>query len=117
MAILLDDFVDWMIELGCQIERIPDYREWVRRIEQKMNAMDEDEKSKSVLALMSAYSHPRPANRPSAQCANYTSLVKQLNISEDRLQPDKTLIEKYLSDMRLRGLLESPQQTLEDIGA
>ena len=113
----LDDFVDWMIELGCQIERIPDYREWVRRIEQKMNAMDEDEKSKSVLALMSAYSHPRPANRPSAQCANYTSLVKQLNISEDRLQPDKTLIEKYLSDMRLRGLLESPQQTLEDIGA
>ena len=113
----LDDFVDWMIELGCQIERIPDYNEWVRRIEQKMNAMDEDEKSKSVLALMSAYRHPRPANRPFPQCANYASLVKQLNISEDRLQPDKTLIEKYLSDMRLRGLLESSQQTLEDIGA
>ena len=109
----LDDFVQWLIELGCTIEYIPDHQEWVRRFEQKMNAMGDVEKGRSALALMSAYRRPWPADRRALQCPNYSTLVKQLNITNDRLELGKSLIEKYLSDMRLRGLLENLPHTAE----
>ena len=104
----LDNFVQWLIELGCAIEYIPDHQDWVRRFEQKMNSMGDVDKGRSALALMSAYRQPWPAGRRALQCPNYSSLVKKLNITNERLELGKSLIEKYLQDMRLRGLLEDP---------
>ncbi len=101
----LDDFVEWLIELGCSIEHIGDHQDWVRRFEQKMNTMGDVEKGRSALALMSAYRKPWPADRRALECPNYSALVKKLNISDQRLELGKSLIEKYLTDMRLRGVL------------
>ncbi|MFI9636031.1 carboxylic acid reductase [Nocardia sp. NPDC051929] len=104
----LDEFVDWLIEAGHRIERIADYGEWVTRFETSLRALPEAQRQASVLPLLHAYRRPAPAVRGSALPAEkFRAAVRAAKIGADQDIPQisRELIEKYVSDLGVRGLL------------
>ncbi|WP_063020064.1 carboxylic acid reductase [Nocardia niwae] len=104
----LDEFVDWLIEAGHRIERIPDYDEWVTRFETALRALPERQRHASVLPLLHAYRRPAPAVRGSALPAEkFRSAVRAAKIGADHDIPQisRELIEKYATDLTVRGLV------------
>ncbi|BDU00518.1 carboxylic acid reductase [Nocardia sputorum] len=104
----LDEFVDWLIAAGHRIERIADYDEWVTRFETALRALPERQRQASVLPLLHAYRRPAPAVRGSALPAEkFRSAVRSAKIGpeQDIPQISRELIEKYVTDLRLRGLV------------
>nr|WP_280411289.1 carboxylic acid reductase [Nocardia asiatica] len=104
----LDEFVDWLIAAGHRIERIADYDEWFTRFETALRSLPERQRQASVLPLLHAYRRPAPPVRGSALPAEiFRSAVRAANIGADqdipRISPE--LIEKYATDLALRGLL------------
>ncbi|MGV9720151.1 carboxylic acid reductase [Nocardia beijingensis] len=104
----LDEFVDWLIDAGHRIERIADYDEWVTRFETALRALPEGQRQASVLPLLHAYRRPSPAVRGSALPAEkFRAAVRAAKIGADHDIPQisRELIEKYVTDLRVRGLL------------
>ncbi|MBF6445903.1 thioester reductase domain-containing protein [Nocardia farcinica] len=107
-GISLDTFVDWLIEAGHPIERIPEHSEWVTRFETALHALPERQRKHSLLPLLHAYRRPVPALRGSAlPAAEFRAAVRAAGITADGDIPHLTraLIEKYVADLRLHGLL------------
>lgn len=100
----LDSFVDWMIEAGCPIERIGSYREWVSRFETAMNALPEDQRHQSLLAILEPYRLPQ-----SAVAESFLPVERFRTAAEAAGHPipaiSSQLIGKYVEDMRHLGLL------------
>ncbi|MGV9543486.1 carboxylic acid reductase [Nocardia beijingensis] len=104
----LDEFVDWLIDAGHRVERIADYDEWVTRFETALRALPEGQRQASVLPLLHAYRRPSPAVRGSALPAEkFRAAVRAAKIGADHDIPQisRELIEKYVTDLRVRGLL------------
>ncbi|MGQ4618568.1 carboxylic acid reductase [Nocardia sp. R7R-8] len=104
----LDEFVDWLIDAGHRIERIADYDEWVTRFETALRALPEGQRQASVLPLLHAYRRPAPAVRGSALPADkFRAAVQAAKIGADQDIPQisRELIEKYVTDLHVRGLL------------
>ncbi|WP_039804648.1 carboxylic acid reductase [Nocardia araoensis] len=104
----LDEFVDWLIDAGHRIERIADYDEWVTRFETALRALPEGLRQASVLPLLHAYRRPAPAVRGSALPAEkFRAAVRAAKIGADQDIPQisRDLIEKYVADLHVRGLL------------
>lgn len=104
----LDEFVDWLIDAGHRIERIADYDEWLTRFETSLRALPEGQRQASVLPLLHAYRRPAPAVRGSALPAEkFRAAVRAAKIGADQDIPQisRELIEKYVTDLGVRGLL------------
>lgn len=104
----LDEFVDWLIDSGHRIERIADYGEWFARFEIALRALPEKQRQASLLPLLHAYRRAAPAVRGSALPAKkFRSAVQAAKIGTDHDIPhvSRGLIEKYATDLKLRGLL------------
>ncbi|MGK8524079.1 carboxylic acid reductase [Nocardia asteroides] len=104
----LDEFVDWLIAAGHRIDRIDDYDEWFTRFETALRALPEWQRQASVLPLLHAYRRPAPAVRGSALPAErFRAAVRAAKIGADHDIPQisRDLIEKYVRDLELRGLL------------
>ena len=48
----IDEYVDWLIEAGYQIERIADFSEWVSRFHTALRALPEQQRQNSVLQML-----------------------------------------------------------------
>lgn len=106
--ISLDRFVDWLIEAGHPIERITDYSEWFNRFETALRAMPESQRQHTVMPILNAYRYPGRATHGSALPAEkFRAAVQSAHVGPDNdiphLSPE--LISKYVTDLRLRGLL------------
>ncbi len=100
----LDSFVDWMIDAGCAIERIARYDDWVARFETAMQALPEDKRAQSMLAILGPYRKPQPAGMgQSMPLARFTAAAEQAGQPIPRFSAQ--LIHKYVADMRYSGLL------------
>ncbi len=104
----LDEFVDWLIAAGHRIEWIADYDEWFTRFETALRSLPERQRQASALPLLHAYRRPAPPVRGAALPAEiFRSAVRAAKIGADqdipRISPE--LIEKYATDLALRGLL------------
>lgn len=107
-GISLDEFVDWLIAQGLDIERIDDYDEWRERFEQAMKTLPEDQRKNSALPLMSAYAHPAPPTGGVAMPAEkFRAAVQSAGIGAGHDVPhlSEELIAKYIADLRQLGLL------------
>ena len=107
-GISLDEFVDWLIESGHPIQRIDDYADWLARFDTALRSLPETQRQASVLPLLHAYRRPAPAIRGSAIPAKgFRAAVDASNIGSENGIPHLTpaLIEKYVSDLKLRDLL------------
>ncbi len=103
-----DEFVDWLIDAGCSIQRIGDYGDWLRRFETTLRALPERQRNSSLLPLLHNYQKPeKPINGSMAPTDRFRAAVQDAKVGPDKDMPHITpqIIAKYVSDLRLLGLL------------
>jgi fatty acid CoA ligase FadD9 len=103
-----DEFVDWLIEAGCSIQRIGEYGDWLHRFETTLRALPEKQRNSSLLPLLHNYQKPeKPINGSMAPTERFRAAVQDAKIGPDKDIPhiSPPVIVKYVSDLRLLGLL------------
>ncbi|WP_443987502.1 thioester reductase domain-containing protein, partial [Mycobacterium marinum] len=104
----LDEFVDWLNESGCPIQRIADYGDWLQRFETALRALPDRQRHSSLLPLLHNYRQPeRPVRGSIAPTDRFRAAVQEAKIGPDKDIPHvgAPIIVKYVSDLRLLGLL------------
>ncbi len=107
-GISMDQFVEWMTEAGHPIQRLDDYADWVERFETALKGLPEKQRQQSFLPLLHQLRHPMPATGGAIVSARrFREAVQSLQIGPERDIPhiSRELIEKYLTDLKLVGLL------------
>jgi fatty acid CoA ligase FadD9 len=104
----MDEFVDWLIEGGNSIQRIADYGEWLPRFEGALRGLPEKQRNASLLPLLHNYQKPAaPLNGSMAPTDRFRAAVQDAKVGPDKDIPHVSpqIIAKYVSDLRLLGLL------------
>ncbi|MCV7199217.1 carboxylic acid reductase [Mycobacterium angelicum] len=107
-GVSLDVFVDWLIESGHDIRRIDDHDDWLGRFETALRALPDQQRQHSVLPLLEAYRKPeQPLLGAPAPTEVFRAAVRNAKIGADKDIPHLTaaLIDKYVADLRLLGLI------------
>jgi fatty acid CoA ligase FadD9 len=107
-GIALDEYVDWLIQAGYPIQRIPDYATWLQRFETAMRALPDRQRQHSLLPLLHNYQRPgKPINAAMAPTDRFRSAVQDAKIGPDKDIPHVSgpIIVKYITDLQLLGLL------------
>lgn len=108
-AISLDVIVDWLIDAGAPITRVNHHSEWLTRFEKALRGLPEQQRQRSVLALLDAYREPeRPLLGAVAPTDVFRRAVQRAKIGPDHDIPHITvdLIRKYLTDVDLLELVD-----------
>ena len=104
----MDEFVDWLVEDGNAIQRIADYGEWLLRFETSLRGLPEKQRNASLLPLLHNYQKPEtPISGSMAPTDRFRAAVQDAKVGPDKDIPHITpqIIAKYVSDLRLLGLL------------
>ena len=104
----LDEYVDWLIDAGYPVARVGSYDTWLPRFETAIRALPERQRQASLLPLLHNYRHPeRPIRGSIAPTDRFRGAVQDAKIGPDKDIPHVTreVIVKYVSDLRLLGLL------------
>ncbi|MCV7201869.1 oxidoreductase [Mycolicibacterium peregrinum] len=104
----MDEFVDWLVEAGYPIQRVEDYQEWLSRFETTLRALPDKQRQASLLPLLHNYQQPgMPVNGAMAPTDVFRAAVQDAKIGPDKDIPHVTreVIVKYISDLKLLGLL------------
>ncbi|WAJ47150.1 carboxylic acid reductase [Mycobacterium sp. Aquia_216] len=104
----MDEFVDWLIEDGCAIQRVDDYGEWLQRFETSLRGLPEKQRNASLLPLLHNYQKPEhPIHGSMAPTDRFRAAVQDAKVGPDKDIPHITapIINKYVSDLQLLGLL------------
>ena len=107
-GISLDQFVDWLIEAGYQLERITDYDQWLHRFETALRALPDKQRQASLLPLLHNYQKPEhPVLGAMAPTDRFRAAVQDAKIGPDKDIPHVTapIIVKYITDLQQLGLL------------
>ena len=104
----LDEFVDWLIDAGCSIQRVGDYGDWLKRFETSLRGLSEKQRTNSLLPLLQNYQKPqKPINGPMAPTERFRAAVQDAKVGPNKDIPHVTpaVIVKYVTDLQLHGLL------------
>ena len=104
----MDTYVDWLIEGGYPIVRVPEYAAWLARFETTLRALPEQRRQASLLPLLHNYQQPQhPINGSLAPADRFRAAVQDAKIGPDKDIPhiSAPVIVKYISDLELLGLL------------
>jgi thioester reductase-like protein len=111
----LDEYIDWMIEAGCPIQRVADFGEWLGRFEAGLRALPDRQRQHSVLQMLlvrnSRPAQPLPPTRGSyAPTDRFRAAVREAKVGPDKKNPDiprisAPIILKYVTDLQRLGLL------------
>lgn len=108
-GVSLDTFVDWLLEDGHDIERVPDHAAWVARFREALGALPDEDRARSVLPLMHAFAAPEEPHTgsaiPAVAFADAVRSVRPLG-GPDIPSLDHALITKVAEDLAFLGLLE-----------
>jgi len=107
-GISMDTFVDWLVEAGYPIARVPGYGAWLERFETSLRALPEKQRAASLLPLLHNYQKPdHPINGSLAPADHFRAAVQEAKIGPDKDIPHltKPVIVKYVTDLELLGLL------------
>jgi len=114
----LDQYVEWIADAGCPVERIGDYDQWFARFETALRNLPENQRQASLLPLLDSYRHPLPPT-PAVPVPSqrFRAAVMQAGIGPDGDIPQigRAVIEKYLTDLELLGLLDGNHRTANEI--
>jgi fatty acid CoA ligase FadD9 len=107
-GISMDTYVDWLIEAGHPIARVPDYATWLARFETTLRALPEKQRQASLLPLLHNYQQPQhPIDGSLAPADRFRTAVQEAKIGPDKDIPHISAPEiiKYITDLELLGLL------------
>ncbi|MEB3062073.1 carboxylic acid reductase [[Mycobacterium] zoologicum] len=106
----LDEYVDWLIDAGQPISRVADYDQWLQRFATALRALPDAQRRFSLLPLLHSYEKPQaPVCGSVASTARFRAAVRATRIGAGGDIPHVTpaLILKYVTDLKLLGLLAS----------
>jgi fatty acid CoA ligase FadD9 len=99
-----DDFVDWMIEAGCDIERVDDYDDWLTRFETAMNSLPDEQRAESMLPILDPYRRPQsPGLGGHLPSDKFRAGVESAGLASRPIS--SALIGKYVADLKHLKLL------------
>lgn len=104
----LDQYVDWLEESGCGIERIVDYDTWYDRFRRALLDLPEKPRAQSLLPLLDTYRYPQPALRGTfAPTDRFRDEVRNAQLGCAGAIPHVRVAEvvKYRTDLQQLGLL------------
>jgi fatty acid CoA ligase FadD9 len=104
----LDQYVDWLIDAGYPIRRIPDYEGWLQRFKTSLSALREQQRQHSLLPLLHKYQRPeKPTRGALAPTDRFRAAVQDAKIGLDKDIPHITapIIINYITNLQLLGLL------------
>ena len=104
----LDEYVDWLIDAGYAIQRIPGYDAWLQRFDTALRALPDKQRQASLLPLLHNYQRPeKPIRGSMAPTDRFRTAVQEAKIGPDKDIPHVTapVIVKYITDLQLLGLL------------
>jgi fatty acid CoA ligase FadD9 len=107
-GISMDTYVDWLVEAGYQIARMPDYAVWLARFETALRGLPDKQRQASLLPLLHNYQKPEPPITGSLAPADcFRAAVQDNKIGPDKDIPHVSapVIVKYITDLELLGLL------------
>jgi fatty acid CoA ligase FadD9 len=104
----MDTYVDWLVEAGYQIARVPDYAAWLARFETTLRGLPDKQRQASLLPLLHNYQKPQhPINGSLAPADHFRAAVQDNKIGPEKDIPHVSapVIIKYITDLELLGLL------------
>jgi fatty acid CoA ligase FadD9 len=104
----LDEYVDWLVDAGYPIQRIPDYDGWLQRFETGLRALPERQRQHSLLPLLHKYQRPeKPIRGAMAPTNRFRVAVQDAKIGPDKDIPHiaAPIIINYIANLKLLGLL------------
>lgn len=107
-GISLDDIVDWIESAGYSVQRIPVHVEWVRRFEEKLRQLSDQQKQLSALAILGHYSQPHPAVEVPFAYQNYAAALESASPPLKLPHLTEVFVHKFLRDMQVLGMIDAP---------
>ena len=107
-GISMDTYVDWLIDAGYQITRVPEYAAWLARFETTLRGLPDKQRQASLLPLLHNYQKPdHPINGSLAPADHFRAAVQDNKIGQEKDVPHVSapVIIKYITDLKLLGLL------------
>ena len=107
-GISMDTYVDWLIDAGYQIARVPEYATWLARFETTLRGLPDRQRQASLLPLLHNYQKPEPPiNGSLAPADHFRAAVQDNKIGPEKDIPHISVpvIVKYITDLELLGLL------------
>jgi fatty acid CoA ligase FadD9 len=107
-GISMDTYVDWLVEAGYPIARVPEYADWLARFETTLRGLPDKQRQASLLPLLHNYQKPdHPINGSLAPVEHFRAAVQNNKIGPDKDIPHVSapVIVKYITDLELLGLL------------
>ena len=107
-GISMDTYVDWLVEAGYHIARVPEYADWLARFEMTLRGLPDKQRQASLLPLLHNYQKPEhPINGSLAPADHFRAAVQENKIGPDKDIPHVSapVIVKYITDLELLGLL------------
>jgi fatty acid CoA ligase FadD9 len=107
-GISMDTYVDWLVEAGWQITRVPEYADWLTRFEMTLRGLPDKQRQASLLPLLHNYQKPeRPIDGSLAPADHFRAAVQDNKIGPEKDIPHVSapVIVKYITDLELLGLL------------
>ncbi|MEV0685472.1 carboxylic acid reductase [Nocardia sp. NPDC050378] len=101
-GVSLDRLVDWLIEEGLPLQRLDGYPEWLARFESALTQLPEPRRRRTVFPLLRAYRRPARA-RGMVPAKRFHDALREIDLPIPHL--DRSLIGKYLTDLRTLNLL------------
>jgi fatty acid CoA ligase FadD9 len=105
---VMNTYVDWLIDAGYPIARVPGYAAWLERFDTTLRALPEKQRQASLLPLLHNYQTPEhPINGSLAPADHFRAAVQDAKIGPDKDIPhiSAPVIVKYITDLELLGLL------------
>jgi fatty acid CoA ligase FadD9 len=105
----LDEYVDWMIDAGCRIERIRSHDEWFERFDSALRNLPEAKRHASLLPIVDTFRFPMPPMQGTlAPTERFGAAVAEHHLGDDGDIPGigPANIVKYVTDLELLGLLD-----------
>jgi fatty acid CoA ligase FadD9 len=107
-GISMDTYVDWLVEAGYSVARVPEYSDWLTRFEAALRSLPDKQRQASLLPLLHNYQRPEPPINGSLAPADFfRAAVQEYKIGPDKDIPhvSASVIVKYITDLELLGLL------------
>ncbi|MFT4055695.1 MAG: carboxylic acid reductase [Novosphingobium sp.] len=105
-GVSLDSFADWVESAGYPLARLSDHGEWLRRFEDKLRNLPEEQRSISSINILGHFSRPHHTAPSGLSSADFVAAVETVPVGPALPHLSEAYIHKYLADMRARGLIE-----------
>lgn len=106
-GVSLDSFGDWIGTAGYPLSRLEEHGEWVRRFEDKLRNLPDDQRAHSSLNILGHFAEPHsPALSPLSN-DDFLAAVREVAAGPDVPHLNEAYIHKYLHDMQAKGLIRA----------